>query len=64
MIEANCKENRSDKRVTSSEPRSCGVKDSVASGIAEGLNEELRPTKPGGKWQAMSVRSVLNSASK
>ena len=30
--------------------------------IAEALNREQRPTKRGGQWQAMSVRSVLRSA--
>ena len=32
--------------------------------IAEKLNGEARPTKRGGQWQAMSVRSVLRSAEK
>jgi DNA invertase Pin-like site-specific DNA recombinase len=32
--------------------------------IAETLNAENRPTKRGGLWQAMSVRSVLRSAEK
>lgn len=32
--------------------------------IAESLNGERRPTKRGGQWQAMSVRSVLRSAEK
>jgi site-specific DNA recombinase len=32
--------------------------------IAETLNAERRPTKRGGEWQAMSVRSVLRSAEK
>ena len=30
--------------------------------IAEALNREERPTKRGGQWQSMSVRSVLRSA--